>query len=50
MRIDELELGQRARVVLEFLHLEQAEAVMRERRRRGGEPERKHESDDCTTV
>src|SRR5262245_44057612 len=32
MRIDELELRQRARVVLEFLHLKQAEPVVRERR------------------
>jgi hypothetical protein len=33
MRIDELELRQRARIVFEFLHLEQAEAVVRERGR-----------------
>jgi hypothetical protein len=48
MRIDELELRQRARVVLELLHLEQTEAVMRECRRRGGEPE--DESDGGATV
>src|SRR5262245_52400334 len=36
MRIDELELRQRARVVLEFLHLKQAEPMVRERRAGGG--------------
>src|SRR5688572_6910188 len=44
MRIDELELRQRARVVLEFLHLKQAEAVVRERRAGCAEREPKCES------
>ena len=41
VRIHEIELGQRARVVLEFLHLKQAEAVVRECRRRCGEAQAK---------
>ena len=49
MRIDELELRQRARVVLELLHLEQPEAVMRERRRRCGEGKRNRERGGSST-
>src|SRR5688572_170691 len=48
MRIDELELRQRARVVLEFLHLKQAEAVMRERRAGCGERQRKCQPRDVS--
>jgi hypothetical protein len=50
MRIHQLELRQRARVILEFLHLEQAEAVMRQRRRTCGEHKRQPERSEPATT